>query len=111
MTKTQKQPSKIDEKQKKHLLEAVLKEHPEIQGDSLQLHYVERMIESYLLNPNEFNRQTTELIKQEKKNPTEAHKLPEEIICISKVEAEAEQDGIKDVIISPQENEGEETQS
>lgn len=100
MTKT-KTISKADDKQKKHLLEVILKAHPDIHNDSLQIHYVEQMIESYLLNPDEFNRKTTELIKKEKKNPpAEPNKLPEEIICISKVEAEEEKDGLTNVVIA-----------
>lgn len=112
MTKTQKPASKIDDKQKKHYIDLVLKEHPELSGDALQLHYVEQMVESYLFNPDEFNRKTAELIKKEKKNPpTEPSKLPDEIICISKIEAEEEKEGIKDVVVSIPKNEGEETQS
>jgi hypothetical protein len=99
-SKTKTPANKIDEKQKKHYIELVLKEHPELGKDALQLHYIEQMVESYLHDPDEFNRKTTEIIKKEKKKPPqEPQKLPDEIVCISKIEAK-EEEGIKDVNIS-----------
>jgi hypothetical protein len=93
--------SKVDEKQKKHMLQVILNAHPEIHNDNLQIHYVEQLIESYLIDPNEFNRKTAELVKKEKKNPpAEGSKLPDEIVCISKIEAEEEKEGLTNVVVA-----------
>lgn len=90
-------PKTIDEKQKNLLLEKIYAEHPEIQGDTLKKYCVEKVLEAYLLDPDAFNKKTTELMKKEKKklkkgeeqegevNPPDE---PKEIICITKIPAE-----------------------
>lgn len=86
--------SKIDEKQKKHLLDAIKADNPDVAKDSLQQYYIERLVESYLLDPDHFNKETTKHMKQEKKKKPEDKKEQEaikEIVCISKVEAEKEE--------------------
>lgn len=92
----------IDEKQKKKMIDAIIADFPHLGKDNLQYYYMERMVESYLLDPNTFNRQTTEAIKQEKKAKKEGHEVqpfPEEIVCISKIETE-EESPMKDVVVS-----------
>lgn len=94
--------AKIDDKQKEKLIEAILKDNPQIRGDALKSYYIEQLVESYLLDPDTFNRKTTEMMKQEKKKKgdVEVRKMPEEIVCISKVEAEQEGEGMKNVVVS-----------
>lgn len=97
--------SKICEKQKQKLIDAIIADNPEVGKDTLSHYYIERMVESYLLDPNEFNRRTSDAIKADKKKKKEGEevaKMPEEIVCISKVEAEVteESEGIKDVVVT-----------
>lgn len=80
----------IDEKQKKKIINAILADNPHLAKDTLQNYYLERMVESYLIDPNNFNRMTSEAIKQDKKRGEEVQRdnpLPKEIICITKEEA------------------------
>jgi hypothetical protein len=92
----------IDEKQKKKMIDAIIEDFPHLGKDNLQYYYMERMVESYLLDPDTFNRQTTNAIKQEKKAKKEGQQpqpFPEEIVCISKIETE-EESPMKDVVVS-----------
>jgi hypothetical protein len=78
-TNTKKTP--IDEKQKKAMCAAVFKDYPEFEKDPLQHYYIERLVESYLVDPDTFNRKTDEFRKKEKKGQLPAPKpLPEEIV-------------------------------
>ena len=99
---TEKQIKKIDEKQKEKLIEAIMKDNPTLGKDSLQQYYITQLVESYLIDPDTFNRKTTEIMKQEKKKKDgdEVRKMPDEIVCISKVEAENEEDGMKEIVVS-----------
>jgi hypothetical protein len=93
---------KIDEKQKAKLIEAIFADNPQLGKDSLQYYYIERMVESYLIDPDAFNRRTTEAMKEYKKKGKDevGNKMPDEIVCISKVEAKEDEDGMKDVVVS-----------
>lgn len=82
---------KIDKKQKDIMVQSILRDYPDLQKDSLQLHYIENMVESYLLNPDDFNRKTTEIMKKEKKVAVETKKMPDEIVSISKIEGTEKQ--------------------
>jgi len=90
--------SSLDEKQKQKLIDAIIADNPQLAKDNLQLYYIERMVESYLIDPDAFNRTTTEVIKQEKKAQKEgdlktlAKPAPTDIVCISKVETLPEDD-------------------
>lgn len=84
---------KIDEKQKALLLEKIYADNPEIQRDTLKRYCIEKVLEAYLLDPDTFNKKTTELIKKEKKKlqdeqPEAKPENPKEIICITKIPAE-----------------------
>jgi hypothetical protein len=88
---TKKTISKIDDKQKKHLLDAIIADNPDVAKDSLQQYYIERMIEAYLIDPDHFNKETSKHMKEEKKKKPEEKEEQEaikEIVCISKVEAQ-----------------------
>ena len=97
-----KNPPKIDEKQKQKLIEAIFADNPQLGKDTLQYYYIERMVESYLIDPDAFNRKTTEAMKEQKKKDKDevVSKMPDEIVCISKVEAKEENEGMKDVVVS-----------
>lgn len=76
-------------KQKKHLLDAIVADNPDVAKDSLQQYYIERMIEAYLIDPDHFNKETSKVMKEEKKKKPEDKQEPvKEIVCITKVEAE-----------------------
>lgn len=85
---------KVDEKQKALLLEKIYAEHPEIRADTLKKYCIEKVLEAYLLDPDAFNKKTTELMKKEKKKlKNEDENSPKktgenEIICITKIPAE-----------------------
>lgn len=87
--------AQIDTKQRDNMIQAILKDYPDLQKDSLQLHYIEQMVESYLLNPENFKRMTKEVKKKEAKRDS----LPKEIVAISKIESngESECEGITNV--------------
>jgi hypothetical protein len=87
---------KVDEKQKALLLEKIYAEHPALQADALKKYCIEKCLEAYLLDPDTFNKKTTELMKKEKKklkkddDNDEAPEKPveSEIVCITKIPAE-----------------------
>jgi hypothetical protein len=89
-------PKTIDNKQKQVLLDKIYAEHPELQSDSLKKYCIEKVLEAYLLDPDAFNKKTTELMKKEKKKAKkeeEEERTPEkvgenEIICITRIPAE-----------------------
>lgn len=81
----------ISPQQKQKLIDAIIQDNPQLAKDTLQKYYIEQMVESYLYDPDDFNRKTTEAMKEEKKKKKESEvvvKPPEEIVCISKIEAE-----------------------
>lgn len=79
--------AQIDTKQRDNMIQAILKDYPDLQKDSLQLHYIEQMVESYLLNPDNFKRLTKEVKKKEAKRGQSISKIPTEIFSISKIES------------------------
>jgi hypothetical protein len=79
----------INEKQKNEMMQKIFADYPDAKRDSLQSYYIEKLVESYLVNPDEFNRKTTEWKKQEKKGKLpEPKKVPEEVVCIEKIAGE-----------------------
>lgn len=88
--------TKIDEKQKSLLLEKIYADHPEIKTDSLKTYCIEKLLETYLLDPKSFCEKTNELMKKEKKKLKRGEEnegdtappKPKEIICITKIPAE-----------------------
>jgi hypothetical protein len=82
---TQKKTNKWDEKQKAAITEAIFKDNPDLKKDPLQIYYIEKMVESYLTDPDMFNKKTDDYRKLEKKGKLPSHKkLPDEIVCITK---------------------------
>lgn len=71
-------------------MESIFKDFPECKVDSLKRYMVEKMVETYLGDPDTFNKKATELMKKEKKKKEtiEPKKFPEEIVCIEKVDAD-----------------------
>jgi hypothetical protein len=87
-----KMTNKIDEKQKAVFLEKIYADHPEIKGDKLKSYCVEKLLETYLLDPKSFVDKTNELMKKEKKKLKKGEDTvekkndePKEIIAISKL--------------------------
>ena len=76
------------------LMESIFRDFPECRVDSLKRYAVEKMVETYLGDPDTFNKKATELMKKDKKNKEviEPKKLPEEIVCIEKVDADLHPD-------------------
>jgi hypothetical protein len=91
-TKQNKGSNPLDEKQKKKIIDAILADNPHLAKDTLHNYYLERLVESYLIDPDNFNRSTTDAIKHDKKTKkegdVEVSMMPKEVVCISKVEAE-----------------------
>ena len=84
---------KIDEKQKKQMLDKIAQDFPEVMIDSLKRYYAEKMVEAYLTDSDGFNRAATEAMKAEKKKGLpEPKPLPEEIIAITKGNDEPKKD-------------------
>ena len=84
---------KIDEKQKKTLMDAIFNDYPMYRMDKLKYYEVERMVEAYLTDSDTFNKEATRLQKLEKKGELPKPKgIPEELVCISKISA----DGIEE---------------
>lgn len=74
----------IDVKEKEKWLNEMLEEYPELKYDTLKRYYIEQMIDCYQANPKMFK----ECVNNSKKMKIEPKKLPDEIVCISKVSAE-----------------------
>lgn len=82
---TKKKLNTWDEKQRQAMCDAIFKDHPDLKKDSLQIYYVDKLVESYLTDPDTFNKRTTEYQKVERKGKLpEPKKLPQEIVCITK---------------------------
>lgn len=88
---------KVDDKQKALLLEKIYADNPEIRVDTLKKYCIEKVVEAYLLDPDGFNKKTTELMKKEKKQLKKGDdggdkeakpEEPKEIICITRIPAE-----------------------
>lgn len=96
--------AQIDTKQRDNMIQAILKDYPDLQKDSLQLHYIEQMVESYLLNPDNFKRLTKEVKKKEAKRGQSISKIPTEIFSISKIEspvADTVDEQMQEIVLSP----------
>ena len=74
----------IDQKEKNKLMQDILKDFPEIQYDNLKKHYIENLIDCYYNNPKAFR----DNAYNNKNNIVETTKLPNEFLCITKIEAD-----------------------
>lgn len=84
MTKT------TDNKQKEQLMEKMLKDYPQVRIDGLKRYYLEKSVEFYLDEPAKFNKETSKWEKKEKKGELpEPKKLPEEIVCLDRIDGDA----------------------
>ena len=73
-----------NQRKKDALLESIFKQHPELESDTLKKYMVAQLVDSYLHDPDAFNKLTTEFEKKARKGDLPTHTpLPDEIQCVT----------------------------
>lgn len=76
---------------KKEWLDSICKDFPSINSDKLKRHFVENMIDAYLADEKKFKEVTNQLKKE---NTDVFKKAPDEVIGITRIEAEEPNKGV-----------------
>jgi hypothetical protein len=71
---------------KEKWIEQIFNDYPDLKTDTLKHHYIENMIDAYLADEKTFKKMTYEL--KSKGDEPKLTKVPDEVVCIGKVEAE-----------------------
>lgn len=76
---------------KEVMLDKIYQDYPDYNRDSLKRHIIENMVDSFLKDPDAFNRRQTEIQKKEKKGTLEKlRKIESEVICIERKDADTQ---------------------